>query len=67
MTGAFRSNLSISTHALREEGDVTLGNNFLPVKFLPTPSARRATAKPNDTSFSERISTHALREEGDKT
>ena len=34
----------ISTHALREEGDgVTPCAYLLPVKFLPTPSARRAT------------------------
>ena len=57
----------ISTHALREEGDrgtaIRASANTL---FLPTPSARRATAKPSGASGGcRRISTHALREEGD--
>ena len=35
---------SISTHALREEGDQRVTNRFFKnLKFLPTPSARRAT------------------------
>ena len=57
----------ISTHALREEGDperrIALIDEVL---FLPTPSARRATAR--DVAKLLRriaISTHALREEGD--
>ena len=33
--------------------------------FLPTPSARRATAQPQLCCVHHRISTHALREEGD--
>ena len=34
----------ISTHALREEGDIAQKKVIaLPVEFLPTPSARRAT------------------------
>ena len=34
----------ISTHALREEGDrPSFGMEFAEKKFLPTPSARRAT------------------------
>ena len=33
--------------------------------FLPTPSARRATARPQADAPAGRISTHALREEGD--
>ena len=34
----------ISTHALREEGDMIAANNICAVaRFLPTPSARRAT------------------------
>ena len=37
----------ISIHALREEGDEVLSPvNGLPVRFLSTPSARRATACP---------------------
>ena len=35
----------ISTHALREEGDVQLADEIAAwEQFLPTPSARRATA-----------------------
>ena len=34
-------------------------------KFLPTPSARRATIPASDTPYYKPISTHALREEGD--
>ena len=34
-------------------------------RFLPTPSARRATWKNSSCSLSPSISTHALREEGD--
>ena len=34
-------------------------------KFLPTPSARRATYCPECRSDVNQISTHALREEGD--
>ena len=33
--------------------------------FLPTPSARRATAKSYSPAVGDVISTHALREEGD--
>ena len=37
--------VTISTHALREEGDIDLVAHVLaPGLFLPTPSARRATA-----------------------
>ena len=43
---------SISTHALREEGDafpqIPLGQ---PIKFLPTPSARRATDDGNSVDM----------------
>ena len=35
------------------------------VKFLPTPSARRATSCTGAAVYPHRISTHALREEGD--
>ena len=56
----------ISTHALREEGDVIdfdiPGDDG---KFLPTPSARRATQVPQQLYLLCMISTHALREEGD--
>ena len=56
----------ISTHALREEGDelcFCVGNAL--VTFLPTPSARRATAILQAYGIDPDISTHALREEGD--
>ena len=58
--------LKISTHALREEGDLGRSKKcwFLPV-FLPTPSARRATEAGKFTGTFGQISTHALREEGD--
>ena len=56
----------ISIHALREEGD----QRFLPpisrqVKFLSTPSARRATCGLHNNIPRIIISIHALREEGD--
>ena len=39
----------ISTHALREEGDYISRTAALTVsRFLPTPSARRATTRPAD-------------------
>ena len=43
--GQMADNLQISTHALREEGDVTgiAVTGYLD-GFLPTPSARRATS-----------------------
>ena len=57
---------TISTHALREEGDYTNGLlNVDTAQFLPTPSARRATATVGQNLFPCTISTHALREEGD--
>ena len=37
----------------------------VPIKFLSTPSARRATAQHGVTQCPLQISTHALREEGD--
>ena len=36
-----------------------------PDRFLPTPSARRATGRPRHPFDGPLISTHALREEGD--
>ena len=80
--------ISISTHALREEGDETADNTynvyddfyprpprggrpctglpaFRPMRFLPTPSARRATYFGRKKAPPSSISTHALREEGD--
>ena len=39
-----RARSPISTHALREEGDPILSRvAYTPYRFLPTPSARRAT------------------------
>ena len=56
----------ISTHALREEGDPKRSALQSAVqRFLPTPSARRATAAQRAESLAPTISTHALREEGD--
>ena len=56
----------ISIHALREEGDVVIPDPApVPVKFLSTPSARRATVIDGNNAVSYEISIHALREEGD--
>ena len=89
VTGACAGPRSISTHALREEGDAQRERArpaeiyFYPrpprggrqqggkageeyYKFLPTPSARRATPAARSRGRSEDISTHALREEGDR-
>ena len=57
----------ISIHALREEGDLhlrVLRRHFF--RFLSTPSARRATARPQYNDIQGVISIHALREEGDQ-
>ncbi len=58
--------MSISTCALREEGDpaiikITASHSG----FLSTPSARRATDRQKHSSRTFTISIHALREEGD--
>ena len=57
----------ISIHALREEGDLPPFQVSRPeLKFLSTPSVRRATC---NVQFLQRglfISIHALREEGDR-
>ena len=56
----------ISTHALREEGDLnSIHRPALRSRFLPTPSARRASRGRAERSVDPFISTHALREEGD--
>ena len=58
---------NISTHALREEGDIIQGAiQQSTVLFLPTPSARRATFSLTPFTIWINISTHALREEGDR-
>ena len=59
-------NLSISIHALREEGDVEshFRGQQVPV-FLSTPPARRATTRLGYTGDTLSISIHAPREEGD--
>ena len=60
--------MEISIHALREEGDLFLMVYFrLLMKFLSTPSARRATQSDASASPYRVISIHALREEGDPT
>ena len=57
---------NISIHALREEGDHRCKPAIqLPVQFLSTPSARRATDQEAQYAAPSAISIHALREEGD--
>ena len=56
----------ISIHALREEGDAQRwAKRSLVIRFLSTPSARRATLPGGDQIWPGEISIHALREEGD--
>ena len=56
----------ISIHALREEGDAQRWTKrSLVIRFLSTPSARRATLPGGDQIWPGEISIHALREEGD--
>ncbi len=51
----------ISIHALREEGDrFALPFRFPPIKFLSTPSARRATKRLEGLTPIQKISIHAL-------
>ena len=58
--------ITISIHALREEGDTTPTVSLSSGKrFLSTPSARRATKVPAIRQLRIAISIHALREEGD--
>ena len=58
--------ISISIHALREEGDPPARAANITVKqFLSTPSARRATDPLSNADRVLNISIHALREEGD--
>ena len=57
----------ISIHALREEGDflfLLLKDGM--IRFLSTPSARRATPHCKEDITMPAISIHALREEGDR-
>ena len=57
----------ISIHALREEGDAkTIRGRGHRLRFLSTPSARRATKRKDWATRMELISIHALREEGDR-
>ena len=58
--------MTISIHALREEGDMAaVRKNDRQTEFLSTPSARRATYERDGTAYLKLISIHALREEGD--
>ena len=58
--------IAISIHALREEGDVPLIDDGMGcIRFLSTPSARRATSGLRPGAQDHPISIHALREEGD--
>ena len=63
----YTQDVMISTHALREEGDTAAAAAAAAKEseFLPTPSARRATAQLFSSVKRNVISTHALREEGD--
>ena len=62
-----RYGVTISIHALREEGDDISGGVDVPAGiFLSTPSARRATWPSGSYSVRCPISIHALREEGDQ-
>ncbi len=57
----------ISIHALREEGDREAINQLTFIlKFLSTPSVRRATSNLSQLVRVCLISIHALREEGDR-
>ncbi len=61
-------NTKISIHALREEGDSHAAVRIdRLLRFLSTPSARRATSSQRDGARRRDISIHALREEGDKS
>ena len=58
--------LTISIHALREEGDLQVSSRLTKIfRFLSTPSARRATTVSAVYCTPLLISIHALREEGD--
>ena len=57
--------LTISIHALREEGDPKPWISARTSTFLSTPSARRATQLGLVQLLPCLISIHALREEGD--
>ena len=60
------NSLSISIHALREEGDILHSAGVASLQiFLSTPSARRATPQHRRFYNAQTISIHALREEGD--
>ena len=62
----FSQPFHISIHALREEGDLERQEySFTKIKFLSTPSARRATLLSQICEDRVIISIHALREEGD--
>ena len=59
--------LDISIHALREEGDSLPQLPLMTLlRFLSTPSARRATCPSGSYAHKHDISIHALREEGDQ-
>ena len=65
--GVAQGSDAISIHALREEGDMwTSAAGYMRLRFLSTPSARRATYCGQPLREIGRISIHALREEGDQ-
>ena len=60
--------MSISIHALREEGDVDLQHNFVSEEdFYPRPPRGGRHQFNRFRGVDHLISIHALREEGDKT
>ena len=64
--GRHHKGITISIHALREEGDFEQRKSGMKYqKFLSTPSARRATQDFTKAPQTLAISIHALREEGD--
>ena len=63
---ALPATITISIHALREEGDTSdMTDKVTVTAFLSTPSARRATTDGILHGTGREISIHALREEGD--
>ena len=66
MENRVKAILTISIHALREEGDRSCAAcGRISSVFQSTPSARRATYGDHAELARVRISIHALREEGD--
>ena len=69
LQGVFKTDWTISIHALRVEGDPGIINLIFmrPPQFLSTPSGWRATHYGRDAKRNGKISIHALRVEGDSS